>query len=1301
MTAGREISNLNLQISEELPNGFLKAEQFITILDLVCDGAEIEGFATPSKQGIPVPSTLIAPTAKNSPIIQNDDEKHYIQLSQKDIFLNGRAIRDDAGTENIRKTSLAIRVGKDNQPIMSGVNSLKRKEILTAAKVLNNGNAEANKVTGTVNKGVDVNSTPRAVIVTLTWPSLRQISSDDGASVGLGLNSGPYKGESGAVDILIRLRDKNSNTIHAGHFLINGVSVGQYSKQFRLYIPEYCYDIINNPNALDQYFPISVDVVRQDTEFRSTTFGRNPRVNRDGGGRVVHEEGQQRFTEFFFSNLESEIPQIETITNFHGSSYIGLRYSAETNRNIPQRRYLIRGIKVKIPDGTSVDLDNGRLHYPTGYQFTGSFHAIKYWTTDPAWILYALLTEDYGLRLSEDKIDKASFYVASLYCTIPVANQTTPRYSFNGVINQRKKALDVIKEIAGLMRASIFFKNGLLKIGIDKPESHTSYLFTNANVVDGLFNYSGTDKDKKFSQINVRYFNNSIQGKDQVSVRQDEVFLKYGLNQQNVEAKYTTDRNQAVRFGRSLIYSANFESELVTFECGLEAICVLEPNMIIKIADKLKETTRANGRINTITHSGNTSTITIDGDSTDTNVGQVGDEFSLLLSNGTVATASIQSIANNGKQITVTPAIQTANVGAIFSIKSGNIQHRKYRITNIVQKEQHIFVVTAINYSDDKFAYIDGDMSSFGLGRPATSLLDALDAPVIHSLKEEIITPNGIATSRIYLNFSPVNGAIKYQVSYRVNEGSPVVHEIFDNTFELNNYEIGSYNFSVRSINTLGMLSPNVSAIALEAFGLSAPPENVVNLRSQISGDNLILLWQQTTAVDVLFGGTVEISYNPKTDGTANYGEAKIIHTVGGAATEGIILNYSSGEYFVKFIDVRGNKSPEATSVVVNKLIESNDLLAAQIRENSNNYQGIKTNLVYDASIGGLRLTSGTTLDSITNFDTLAISGGTTYNTLDAVLSGITSTGTYNFQNVIDLGDIFNIYIRTHEKKQGFSTNTLFDSYTDNMDTWPNIFTTTTVFNKTADLEFQIAKSSTSTLSGSTVTATYERGLDIINGIASAVITVASNNHGLLVGDHVNFTATSQNPANGLDNSSLNRPNDTPVTAALIVKITPNTFTFRANVLSTVTGSCTYTRNDIFTTFTSSQITARTIALRVNVNNDSDYENVDIEELGVDLIFSPRTERSIDNSSATNGILSSSSSGQTTVAFNKKFFAGTSAIGGSTDKYKPVVSLNVNNMQSGDFFTIDSVNGSQFVVSIKNGTSFVAREFTYSAFGYG
>ena len=1196
---GREISNKDFQISENLPNSFLKAEQFFTFADLVCDGAETEGFATPSRNSIAIPASLISPTSENNQLLQTADEIQYIQLAQRDIFLDGRAIRDLAGAENITKTSMAIRVGKDNQPIMAGVNEFRSSGNLSPAKVLNNNDPEGNKVTGTVDAGTGINDTPRAVIVTLTWQSLRQLGADDGASVALGIqpNATFPNGLSGNIDIVIRLRGNNNVEIGRRTVHVNGVSVGQYSADYRVDIPLFAFA---TEAARNLYYPISVDVIRTDLEFREVG-GLHPFSD---SGRNLYEEGSRRFTEFFFAKLQSVHPQIASITEFPKSSYIGIRYSAEQFPNIPQRKYLYRGIKVKVPTGVTIDVANtGRIIYPAGYTF-GALDSTKKWTNDPAWILYALLTEDYGLNLDENTIDKASFYEASLYCS-ELFGTGEQRYAFNGVLNVRKKALDVIKEVAALMRASLYYKNGNLKIALDKPETVTSYLFTNANVVDGQFNYVGSDKDKKYSQINVAYYNNDLQELDQVTVLDTGVEVKYGINQQNVRAMFTTNKNQAVRFGRAVLYSANFESEVVSFECSLEAACKLEPLMVIKIADRLKEVIRASGRIKSVT----STTVFVLDDSTNTSVGFVNDTFLIVDTSGNVQERTITAV--NGSTVTLSSAL-SANAGTVWAVKTGNVQHRKFRISNIKQKNDFVFSITAVTYDDNKFAFIDGAVGSFGVGEAPSTLLDVLPAPIIHSLKEETIVVNKRATSRIVLNFGHVAGAKQYQVSYRLEDGDPVVQNVRDNQFVIPNNVAGLYKFSVRTINSAFQVSTTVGAQNLQALGLSAPPANVVNLRFEESGDDLILKWDKAdplTDIDVLFGGVVIIQYAAVTDGSAEYGNSSLIREISGDSNEVTITNFLSGEYFVKFKDVAGNESPSATSVVVNRLVTSPNLKAQEIRESTNNFAGAKSSLEYVGSIDGLTLSSAISLDNITDFDTLAHSGGN-FATLDLVTggtgAGIPKTGNYTFENTIDLGAVFRFRVETIQKKEGYNTVTLWDSYIDNIDTWPDIFTGSTVqFSKTADLTFQVAKSSTSTASTS------------------------------------------------------------------------------------------------FATFTNTDMTTRTLAFKVLVNNNSGYENVDIEELGVNLIFRPRTERSIDNTSATNGILSSSSSGATTVTFAKKFFLGTSAVGGGTEKFKPVIAININNMQSGDFFTIDSVSTSNFVVSIKNGTSFVARQFTYSAFGYG
>ena len=1213
----RLVSQMGL--SEDLPENFIRAVQFFTFLDLVCDGAEIEGFATPSKEGKSIPTSLLGPSEANDVATLTPDEREYIELAQRDIFLNGKAIRNANGDETIINTSLALRVGADNQQIMTGIDTLRRSETLTPAIVKNNGNMEANKVTGTVQAGLSKDDTPTHIIITLNWASLRQLHPFDGSSQGLIITEGEFKNKpvtdllSGALFIRFRVLNKNGvQILQHDTPQLAAVSNGPYARDYQFQLPAA---ILANDTAISDNFPLEVQVLRRDQELRSNaTLGRNPfadlKVGRGTERKNVYEEGSRRFTEFSFARLQSLIPANPTTATFPNSAYIGLRYSAEQFPNIPQRQFKIRGIKVKIPQGTndgtvSVDNITGRLLYPTGYNFVGLNDDItkKRWTTDPAWILYALLTQDYGLNISENKIDKASFYVASLYCATPVTGETTPRYSFNGVINQRRKALDLIKQIAGLMRATIYYKSGSIKIALDREESTTSYLFTNANVIDGKFNYSGIDKDKKYTQVNITYFNNDIQELDQVSVSSDQIApgfeAKYGLNQTNIRALYTTDRSQAIRLGRTILYTNLLESEVINFECGLEAASVLEPFMIIKVADRLKENFRASGRIKSVT----SSTVLVVDDSTNTTVGVIGDNFLVIDINGGLQERTIDAVS--GSTVTLSSALNPLpQAGTIWAVKTGNIQHRKFRVTNIKQNTNFTFSITAIVYDEDKYSFIDTLDLGNGIGRAPTTLLDTLEPPPILNIQEEIIRVNGKATSRLILDFGYVEGAKKYQISYKQSGNGPFVSYQFTNQFIINNNPAGLYEFSLKSVSANELLSINASEATFIASGTTRSIGNVQNLRAIESGKDLILRFDPSEDQDVLNFGLVRVKYHTSTDGSGAYVNAEFEKDVDGSATEITINNYQNGEYLLKFIDSSENESASATSVVVNKLVAGDDKTVS-VREDSA-FSGNKTNMVKDSSLNALVLTSGTSFDALTNVDNLT-TATETFATLDLVLGGISSTGDYTFNaNDIDLGAAFRFEVDTHIKKSGFNTVTLWDDFIDLMDTWPESnFTGIGETGDSGTVTFKIAKSQTGTASTS------------------------------------------------------------------------------------------------FETFSNTEMTARTLSFKIDVLNDSGYKNIAISELGVNLTFKARTERSIDNANATNGILTSSGSGATTVTFAKKFFTGTTAVGGSTSAFNPVVFVNINNMQSGDFFTIDSVSSTQFVVGIKNGSSFVARNFTYSAFGYG
>jgi predicted phage tail protein len=101
---------------------------------------------------------------------------------------------------------------------------------------------------------------------------------------------------------------------------------------------------------------------------------------------------------------------------YPNSAYVALRIDAEQFNSIPSRSYRIRGIKVRIPSNATVDINTGRITYSGVWN--GTFGAAA-WTTDPAWILWDLLTNSrlgLGDHIQESTLDKWAFFQASKYC---------------------------------------------------------------------------------------------------------------------------------------------------------------------------------------------------------------------------------------------------------------------------------------------------------------------------------------------------------------------------------------------------------------------------------------------------------------------------------------------------------------------------------------------------------------------------------------------------------------------------------------------------------------------------------------------------------------------------------------------------------------------------------------------------------------------------------------------------------------------------------------------------------------------
>ena len=85
--------------------------------------------------------------------------------------------------------------------------------------------------------------------------------------------------------------------------------------------------------------------------------------------------------------------------------------------------YRVRGTLIKIPHNGTVRADGSISYSDT---FNGTFKTDKEWSSDPAWILYDLLTtsKGFGDHIDATQLDVFSFYSASVYCSEQIDDMT-------------------------------------------------------------------------------------------------------------------------------------------------------------------------------------------------------------------------------------------------------------------------------------------------------------------------------------------------------------------------------------------------------------------------------------------------------------------------------------------------------------------------------------------------------------------------------------------------------------------------------------------------------------------------------------------------------------------------------------------------------------------------------------------------------------------------------------------------------------------------------------------------------------
>ena len=923
----------------------LHSRSFATVQDLISEG-EIEGFASASKESLTKGTTA------------------YDNASLKDVFLDDTPIlkataasASPADTDfNFQDVTFKSKFGTSNQTAMSGIPAESRSPTAVGVTV-----TTSSPVTRQVtNTDVD------AIIVTLTWPQI-QVAEEDG----------DIRGDT--VEYKIQVQYNSGGYTDVISTSVSGRTADAYARDHR----------INVTGA----FPVDIRVVRVTADSTESA-----RVNA-----------------FEFTSLQEVIDNSSTYAN---SAYVALRLDSKQFNRIPTRKYRIRGVKVRIPgagassSGTpTVDNATGTIVYPSGYIFNGVMGAAVY-TNCPAMCLLDLLTNTrYGLgnHVTDSNLDLFSFVAASKYANEEVDDGTgsgakEARFSCNVNIQSPKEAFAAINDLAGVMRCMPIWSAGGITLSQDKPTT-SSYLFNLANVGEGGFAYSGSSLKTRHSVVSVSYFNMDSKEVDFEVVEDSTAISKLGVITKQVKAFACTSRNQAARLGRAILFAEQNESETVTFQTSIDAGIVVRPGSVIEINDPVRAGARRGGRVVSAT----TTAITIDA-LEQTGLPALNDNptISVILSDGSVESRNISDIT--GAVLTVSSAFSSApNVNAPYLISSTTLQTQLFRVIQVEEQDDINYVISALSYVEGKYAFIEDGTA---LPTRTISILNEPASPPSNlTVTEQTVVINSIARSKLIVDWQPVVGSTQYLVNYKVENGNYVSQTVFSSDFELLDTVKATYSFQVFSYNALGEISTNATETTFTAQGKTALPGNVQNLTIEPINEQFVRLrFRQATAIDVLHGGRVYVRHTNQTGGSATFQSAQdIIEAVAGNATE-VIAPALNGTYLLKFQDDGGRFSAVAASTTLSLVQLLDSITVKTDREDTDGtpYNGTKSNLTFDSTLGGLKLTDPTA----------------------------NASGTYDFVDTLDLGGTFSLVLKRHFQGVGFYTGDQFDNRTDNIDTW-------------------------------------------------------------------------------------------------------------------------------------------------------------------------------------------------------------------------------------------------------------------------
>ncbi|RKL76495.1 TipJ family phage tail tip protein [Moraxella catarrhalis] len=778
----------------------------------------------------------------------------------KSVYLDDTPLQNDDGEFNFAGVKVDFRAGTNDQTYIDGF-----------ADVASETNVGVELKHGTPWVKSFNNLDLDALRVRIKWGALRQQNPDNGDVGGV------------KIDYAIDVKTDNGGWVEALNTSINAKTSNAYERSHRIDLPK-------------------------------AQTGWAVRVR-----RITPNSTSELVSDTMYISAITEV--IDLKLRYPNTALLGLRYDAEQFSNVAKMAARCRGLIIKVPTN----------YNPITRTYDGLWDGQfkMAYTNNPAWVYYDLCTaERYGLgsRLTQSMIDKWSLYRLAQYCDHMVDDGMggqEPRFTVNVYIQSADGAFELLSRLAGVFRAISYWDGTSIVLDADIPQD-SIYSFSRANVIDGIFEYTGTRARDRHTVAKVAWDNPANHFKTEYEyVRDEKAIAKFGVRVADIQAWGCTSKGQAQRAGLWALKSEQLETRMVTFKVGLDGY-IPAPAKVIEISDELFAGRATGGRVLAINKT--KTVITLDRAIT----AKAGDTLVINGDDGTSQRRQISGV--NGDNVTVTKPFSDISEQNVWVLDSQDLATMKFRVLSVTADDNHEFTITAVQYNPVKYDAIDtGAVAS---ERPISVINPTVQAPTKSVNLSSYHTVNqGVTVTTLVIGWEQVTGAVKYAVEWRKDNGNwQSLPPTGTNSIEITGVYAGQYEARVTAISAFGQASLATHSNLTQIQGKQGKPPRPINLSVQGVLFGMNLGWNFARGSDDTNYTEIEVSPDDRSNiatlGTFAYPTNK--HEITGL--QGNLTQF----YRARIVDKLGNTSDwtdwatGTTSADADKVL---DILSGQISQ--------------------------------------------------------------------------------------------------------------------------------------------------------------------------------------------------------------------------------------------------------------------------------------------------------------------------------------------------------------------------------